>query len=154
MNMSVKRLLALAILFVALNACHSNKPYNESANARADILNALNKAKVHKTPVIVIFGANWCEDCQALNAAIQTGKDAVKISKEFEIVKVDIGEFDHNLDVANDYGNPIKGGIPAAAILTDQNKILYVTHPGELSSVRNAGDDGIYNFFKKNAKPI
>lgn len=144
----MKKVYLLIAVLLSLSACSIDKPYNESANAKEDIKQALIAAKVENLPVVVIFGANWCEECRALSAIISTGKNAAKIAKEFKVVKVNVGNFDHNLDITKLYGNPIGGGIPGATILSPDNKIIYVTKPGELSTARSMGDDGIYNFFK------
>lgn len=148
----MKKLYILLALLTGLSACSRDKPYNESADAKADIKHALIEAKAESLPVILIFGANWCEECRALSSAIKTGKNATRITKEFKVVKVNVGNFDHNLDITKFYGNPIGGGIPGATILSPDNKIIYVTKPGELSTARSGGDDGIYNFLKQVSK--
>jgi thioredoxin 1 len=56
---------------------------------------------------------------------------------------------DTNSDVAETYGVPLKKGIPAVAIISPGNKVLYVTKEGELASARKMGDQGIYEFFKR-----
>jgi protein disulfide-isomerase len=149
--MKKKLYISLALL-IGCSSCSGDKPYNESADAKADIKHALIEAKVESLPVVLIFGANWCEECRALSATIKTGKNAAQIKKEFKVVKVDVGNFEHNLDIAKYYGNPIGGGIPGATILSPDNKIIYVTKPGELSTARSRGDEGIYNFLKQVSK--
>lgn len=145
----IKKLYISLALLIGFSSCSGDKPYDELADAKADIKHALIEAKVENLPVILIFGANWCEECRALSATIKTGKNAAQINKEFKVVKVDVGNFEHNLDIAKSYGNPIGGGIPGATILSPDNKIIYVTKPGELSTARSKGDDGIYNFLKQ-----
>jgi protein disulfide-isomerase len=73
------------------------------------------------------------------------------MAREFKIVKVDVGNFDHNLDVANAYGNPISKGIPAAVIVSPGNQVLFATRGGELADARRMSDDGVYEFFRKAA---
>ena len=70
------------------------------------------------------------------------------MSEEFKVVKVDVGRFDRNLDIANAYGNPIKKGIPAAVIVASDNRVLYATRAGELADARSMNADGIYGFFR------
>jgi len=149
-----KRFVILTTLLAILTACSKEGPYDESADANKDIQQALSVAKAERLPLVVIFGANWCPDCRAVSAELKTGKSAAKIAKEFKIVKVDVGNFDHNLDVAKAYGNPISGGIPGAALLSSDGTLLYVTKPGELSSARKMGDDGIYNFLQRNLQKV
>jgi len=44
--------------------------YDEAADAKAAIRASLAEAAPAKLPVLVVFGANWCEDCRALDQAI------------------------------------------------------------------------------------
>lgn len=89
-------------------AAAQHLPYSATADAKADVAHALAEAKAAHVPVLLIFGANWCEDCRALDKALKEGKNAELMKKEFRVVKVDVGNFDHNLDVAQAYGNPLK----------------------------------------------
>ncbi len=95
------------------------------------------------------FGANWCEDCRALDLAIKSGRSAELLARQFKVVKVDIGNFDRNLDLVAAYGNPIKKGIPAAVVLSPDNEVLYATRAGELADARRMSESGIYDFLRK-----
>ena len=123
-------------------------PYDESADAKAALHDALRAAAADKMPVLVIFGANWCEDCRALDQALRTGRNADLMTHEFKIVKVDVGRFDRNLGVSRAYGDPIRKGIPAAVVLSDDNRVLYATRAGELADARRMSESGIYDFFR------
>lgn len=124
-------------------------PYDESADAHVAVQRALAQAKTAHAPVLLILGANWCEDCRALDRAMHTSPNAELIAKQFKVVKVDVGNFNHNLDLVASYGNPIKKGIPAAVVLTPDNQVLYATKGGELANARHMGEDGIYEFFAR-----
>ena len=127
-------------------------PYNAAADAKADVARALAEAKTAHVPVLLIFGANWCEDCRALDRALKEGKNAELMQQQFKVVKVDVGNFDLNLDVAQAYGNPLKKGIPAAVLVSsDNNQVLYATKGGELANARRMSESGIYDFFKQAA---
>ncbi|MEE9331175.1 MAG: thioredoxin family protein [Methylophilaceae bacterium] len=145
----MKALVILLTLMSLTFGCTKSGPYDESADARADIKQALSEAKITQKPVIVLFGANWCSDCRAVDEILSTGKVAQKITDTFKLVKVNVGNFDTNLDIANDYGNPISGGIPGAALLSANGKIVYITSPGELSSIKNNGAEVLYQLFKQ-----
>jgi|ERR1700677_4465918 protein disulfide-isomerase len=136
-------------LLAVVAAAAADSPYNETADAKLDIRQALTQAAAAKTPVIVVFGANWCGDCKMLDAAITHGASAPLLSRDFKIVKVNVGHFDKNLDVAQSYGVPLKKGIPAVVIISAGNQVLYATRDGELSNAREMGDNGIYQFFKR-----
>lgn len=141
-----------ALLFCAILstvAVAAPLPYDESADAKAAVQQALVAAKASHVPVLLILGANWCKDCRALDLALKSGKSADLVSREFKVVKVDVGNFDRNLDLVAAYGNPIKRGIPAAVVLSSSNEILYSTKAGELANARRMSETGIYEFFKR-----
>jgi protein disulfide-isomerase len=147
----MSRYLAILALASSLGVGAAEGPYDEAADAKADIRAALESARAAKTPVLVVFGANWCGDCKMLDAAMKTGKSAPLIAREFRVVKVDVGRFNRNVDVAERYGVPLKKGIPAVAILSPEGKTLYATRAGELADARNMGEDGVYAFFTQAA---
>jgi thioredoxin 1 len=146
-----KIFLSLAVALATSLAVAADRPYDESADAKAQIQVALHEAAASKQPVLLIFGANWCADCRALDHALKTGRNAELMAQKFKVVKVDVGNFDHNLDVTAAYGNPTKKGIPSAVIVSPDNKVLFVTRAGELADARRMSDDGIYEFFTKAA---
>ena len=144
-----KILPILFFAFVTLAATTPDGPYDEKADAKLQIKQTLAEAAPAKTPVILVFGANWCPDCRMLHNAMKTGTSAPLIAKDFKVVKIDVGHFDKNVDVAETYGVPLKKGIPAVAIISSSGEVLYVTKEGELSNARKMGDQGIYDFLKR-----
>jgi len=141
-----RRLLILLGL-VTVVAVAAPLPYNESADAKADVQQALAAAKADQRRVLLVFGANWCEDCRALDQALKSGRNAELVAHEFRVVKIDVGRFNRNLDLDQAYGDPIKKGIPAAVVLSADNRVLYATRAGELADARRMSDTGIYDFF-------
>ena len=135
-------------LSLAHTAWAADLPYDEQANAQAQVTQALSTAQQEKKPVLLVFGANWCPDCRALDKALH-GKSQALINGKFVVVKIDVGHFDKNLELAQSYGNPIKKGIPAAVLISPDNRVLYSTKAGELANAREMGDDGIYDFLVK-----
>ena len=143
----MKIISALFFVLVTVAATAADNPYNEVADAKLDITNAL--AAATNTPIILVFGANWCGDCKVLDLAMKQGASASLLARDFSIVKIDVGHFDKNVDVAESYGVPLAKGIPAIAIISPKNKVLYITREGELANARKMSDDGIYQFFKR-----
>jgi thioredoxin 1 len=145
----MKILPVLFCLFLAVAATAADNPYDETADAKLDIQQALAQTATNQTPVILVFGANWCADCKVLDLAMKNGASAPLLTRDFKIVKINVGRWDRNLDVAKAYGVPLEKGIPAVAILSPASKVLYVTREGELANARTMGDNGIYEFFKR-----
>ncbi|HET7400320.1 MAG TPA: thioredoxin family protein [Usitatibacter sp.] len=146
----MKRLLAAAF-FAATLAQAATLPYDEAADAHAQVAQAVSAAAGDHRPVLVVFGANWCPDCRALDMAMKDGRNAELIGREFRVVKVDVGRFDRNVDVAERYGVPLKKGIPAVAIVAPDGHALYATKAGELADARGMSEDGLYRFFREAA---
>jgi protein disulfide-isomerase len=146
----MRSFLASLALGLSLAAHAAPAPiYNEAADAKAEIRATLAEAAKANVPVLVVFGANWCGDCKMLDASFKSGASAPLIAKHFKVVKVDVGRFDRNVDVAEAYGVPLKKGIPAVAVLSPQGKRLYATEGGELADARQMGDQGVYDFFTR-----
>ena len=145
-----KILLSLALSMAAGLAVAADRAYDDSADAKAQIAAALHDAAAAKEPVLLIFGANWCPDCRALDTALKTGRNA-ELMRKFKVVKVNVGQFDRNVDISTAYGNATAKGIPSAVILSPDNKVLFMTRAGELADARKMSDDGIYDFFTQAA---
>ena len=145
----MKRSIATLIVALGLAGHAFGAAYDESADAKAEVQAALSAAKAGHQRVLLIFGANWCPDCRALDASLGSEKNAKLMAKAFRIVKIDVGNFDKNQDLVALYGAPTKGGIPAAVIVSPDDKVLYSTKAGELADARQMDADGVYGFFSK-----
>jgi thioredoxin 1 len=145
----MRLLLALTLAGVVSLVMAAAPMYDEAADAKAAIRAALADAQRANLPVLVVFGANWCGDCKVLDMAFKSGASAPLIAKNYRVVKVNVGRFDRNVDVAQSYGVPLKNGIPAVVVLSPQGKIIYATRAGELEDAQTMGDNGIYEFFSK-----
>ncbi|MEO2216156.1 thioredoxin family protein [Chromobacterium vaccinii] len=144
-----KLLILLSLLLASAAAQAGDLPYDEKADAKAALSLTLEAAQQSRQPVLLILGANWCQDCRALDAALNSGKSAELLAREFKVVKVDVGNFDHNLDIDAEYGHPIAKGIPAAVVLSPDNKVIYATRAGELADARRMSETGVYEFFER-----
>ncbi|MEY2896055.1 MAG: hypothetical protein RL669_324 [Pseudomonadota bacterium] len=123
--------------------------YDEGADAHADIKQALAAAASRGRKVLVVFGANWCPDCIVLDQSMKQGSLKPLVVRDFEVVKVDVGRFKKNLDLAEQYGVPLKKGIPAIAVLDAQGRVVYATREGEIGDARQMGEDGLAKFFDR-----
>jgi len=127
--------------------------YDANANAKADIAAALTKAKAEKKRVILDFGGDWCGDCQVLYIYFHQSPNKELLEKNFEVVSVDIGHMDHNVDVADKYGVPLKKGVPALAVLDTDGTLLYSQKQGEFESMRSMNPESVTAFLNKWKRP-
>ena len=91
--------------------------YDEQADAAADIAAALDRANSQGKLVLVVFGANWCPDCRALDGLAREGQLKQVLGDGYVVVHADVGRFNKNLDVAERYLLNVRQGIPCAAVL-------------------------------------
>jgi thioredoxin len=123
--------------------------YNEHADARRQIDAAILEASKTGKNVVLIFGANWCPDCHALDEQMHRPTLARLIAQDFVVVKIDVGRFDKNLDIGSKYGVPIKKGIPALAVLDSHGKLLYAQSQGQFANARQMPYRDFAEFFKE-----
>lgn len=147
----MKKLIAFLLLAFSFSLVWADdkNPYDEAANAKEQIQAALKTAKAANKSTLIVFGANWCGDCKMLNIEMQHGALAKRIDDQVVVVKVDVGRFDRNKDVAERYGNVIKKGIPSVVLLRSDGSVAYQTDGGELADARKMGPEGVTTFFRK-----
>ncbi len=145
---------AILAVLLSVSAIAQTKPaapkiYNPDADAKQNIADAVKKAGAAKKRVLLVFGANWCPDCRALDARFHEPEIQTLIARNFEVVKVDIGEFKPlNADVAEQYGVPLSRGIPALAVLDGSGKLLYSQQNGEFKSARSMPAEPVLKLLK------
>jgi hypothetical protein len=123
--------------------------YPTSANARSEIAEAIHKASSARKRVLVVFGANWCYDCHVLDEAFHSAEISPTIEKSFEVVHVDIGQADKNLDLAKQYDVPLDRGVPAIAVLESDGRLLFSQKRGEFEAARSMAPEDILDFLNK-----
>jgi len=123
--------------------------YHPGADVHAEIKEAIERAgKTHKN-VLLVFGANWCYDCHVLDLAFHRADLAPVIAKNYEVVHVDVGQYDKNLDLAAQYNVPLKKGVPGAAVLDGKGKLIYSQTNGEFEKARSLGPSDLLAFLNK-----
>jgi protein disulfide-isomerase len=137
------------VLLAGATVAAEQAPYDEKADAHQQIAAALAEAsKTHKN-VILVFGANWCGDCRALDAQMHKGELAALIATNYEVVKVDVGRFDKNRDLGGEYHVPLEHGIPALAVLDPGGTLLYAMDQSQFADARHMSYQSIKEFFVK-----
>ena len=123
------------------------QPYDEQADAVADLNLAISQARASGKLLLINFGANWCPDCREFEKACLSEDTKKLIDAHFVVVKVDIGDWHKNPELVAEWDNPIAGGIPAVVLATPDRRILFTTKAGQLSKARNMGTATLHRFF-------
>ena len=126
-------------------------PYDEKANADAQVAAARNRAlKTHKR-LLIDLGGNWCLDCRLLAGTIDLPEMKRFVDAHFVVVTVDVGRFDKNGQIAARYG--IKGrlkGVPAVLVVDPRsNKLLNAGHETELADARSMGPQALADWLAR-----
>ncbi len=116
--------------------------YDESADAKVDIANAVAKAKKNNSRVLIQWGANWCGWCIMLDNMYK-GDSSIsrKLMYEYEIVHVDIGRWNKNVDLTEKYGADLKNnGVPYLTVLDGNGDVVTNHETGSLESEDRSKD--------------
>src|ERR1700752_4340384 len=109
---------AVAVALAAVSAVQQSRIISSAtADAHADIAQAIKTASTEHKHIILDFGGNWCGDCQVLDIYIHQEPNLSLLDNNYVLVHVDVGHYDKNLDLAAKYNIPLKRGVPALAVL-------------------------------------
>lgn len=108
--------------------------YDEKADAKALIAEAVKKASADNKRVLVMFGGNWCGWCHKLHATFESDPQVKKaLLYEYVRVNVDIGKWDKHMDLAEAYGAKLKdSGVPFLTVLDGSGKVVANQETGSL----------------------
>ena len=122
--------------------------YPDPADAQKDLGTALAAAgKDHKN-ILVVFGGNWCYDCHVLDAAFHSKEIAPLVAANYHVVHINIGEYNHNTELAERFKVPLKKGVPAIAVLDSKGNLLTSQQNGEFESAVKIGPSDITEFLQ------
>ncbi|WP_165793636.1 thioredoxin family protein [Hyphococcus luteus] len=100
------------------------RPFEADRNAMMDVDAALQAAKVSRRNVLLVLGANWCHDSRGLAAQFERPELSEVIAQGYELVWVDTGYRDRNLDVAARFGVMELYGTPTVLIVSPEGALL------------------------------
>ena len=107
------------------------RPFDETRDAAADVDAALAAASASGKRVLLVLGGNWCHDSRGLAAKFAAPDLSQIIDASYELVWVDVGYRDRNLDIPKRFNAPDLIGTPT---------ILILTHDGMLANRQSVHD--------------
>ena len=148
---TVKLLVLAALLALAGGRANSadRAIYPDPSQAKADLAAALKTAAATHRRILLDFGGNWCGDCQVLDIYVHDARNQPILDASFVLVDINIGRMDANLDLAEQYGIPLRKGVPALAVLSEHGELLYSQKSGEFEDMRNMQSSSVTEFLVK-----
>jgi thioredoxin-related protein len=111
------------------------RPYDESADADAQIRAAVERANAGNKRVLLVFGANWCVWCRRLEWVLRNHAEVhAKLGEHFEVVHVDTGARGSatNDAIVARYGDPVQHGLPVLVVLDGSGEPVATQETGSL----------------------
>lgn len=112
-------------------------PYDEHANADSAVAAAKLQARRSGKLLLIDLGGNWCLDCRLLAGTMELPSLKSWLSRHYEIVTVDVGRFDKNLQIPAHYGIRDRlAGVPAVLIVDPRTDKL--VNAGSIAALADA----------------
>ena len=113
-------------------------PYDEHAKGMAAVDAARARARTAHKLLLIDLGGNWCLDCRILAGTMALPDLAPWVAQHYEVVTVDIGRYDRNLDVQAHYG--LSGrlvGVPSLLVVDPRtDRLINTGHTPALADAR------------------
>ncbi|MEQ1538760.1 MAG: thioredoxin family protein [Sphingorhabdus sp.] len=122
-------------------------PYDAKADAKAEVDAALARAKTGNRMAIIVMGANWCHDSRALAGWFAQPRFAAMIVSRYELVYVDVGYKDRNIDIARRFGLKSIKGTPTVMIVNGNGKLLNKKDAPTWRNAASRSEQAIYKAF-------
>ncbi len=128
-------------------------PYDVNADADKDVAAAFQRARRDGKRVLIDLGGNWCGDCVVLANIMQLPDLKPFLDAHFEIVSVDTGRHDKNMQIPARFGVDLSGGVPALLVVEPNGKTLVdAGHISALEDARHMTPQGLADWLAQWAK--
>jgi len=150
--MSMKKIFACFVgLLLSISAAHAapHDIYPAPERATADLAAALKTAATAHKRILLVFGGNWCPDCQMLDIYLHDPANQPIVEANFVLVHINIGHVDANLDLAKRYEVPLDKGVPAVAVLDQSGGLLFSQKSGQFEAMRSMASSSVTTFLEQ-----
>jgi len=110
-------------------AAPAAEPYDETADGAALVARALDRARHEKQRVLLVFGANWCSDCRAMDALLSSHPAiAAELKAHYVVAKIDVGRDEQprkNAELIRRFGAAVESGIPLLLVVNEAGRALH-----------------------------
>lgn len=118
------------------------KIYNEEANPKTDIANAVKKASTEKKHVLLQIGGNWCAWCIMFDKLTKENQEIKDyLANNYEIVHVNYSPKNKNEETLASLKHPERFGFPVFVVLNGKGDVIHIQNSGYLESHETKGHD-------------
>lgn len=127
-------------------------PYNGEEYSAEQINDFLDETLQQSKQPILIFGGNWCPDCRILDGTLQLPTIKKFMNKNYNIMHIDIGRYDKNMELISYFGIPKEKGVPRVLVF-DKNKIVInKKSTKEWTTARDRRKQEVFDYFQSLAQ--
>ncbi len=112
-------------------------PYDPAADAREQVATAQSRAKSAGKLLLIDLGGNWCADCRILAAVMKLPEVAAFLDAHYEVVSVDVGHMDRNLDIPARWGVKRIVGVPSLLVVDPRGRLRNAGRQEALADARS-----------------
>lgn len=116
--------IALAAGDTDANDVQEGKLYYPSEDVMADLEASLQKASAENKLALIVFGANWCHDSQALAARMHQEPLQSVLNNNYETLLVNVGNLSEGREAIQSLGVPIYYATPTVLIVDPTSRRL------------------------------
>lgn len=125
-------------------------PYDERADANAALADAMRRASASGKRVLVDLGGNWCPDCRLLAATMALPELRGFVARHYEVVMVDIGRFNRNMNIPAHFGIRRPEGVPCLLVIDPAtDRLINKGATYALASARSMTPQGLADYIAR-----
>mgnify|MGYP000248966478 FL=1 len=125
------------------------EPYEEIKVTLNELREFIKKSVDQNKQSLVIFGANWCPDAKFLEAVMQLPTVENFLKKYVNVLNIDLGNYEINMELFNFFNSDIQDGIPRVFIMDNKGLNINLDSNDSLRKAREISAQEIFNYFQK-----
>ena len=127
----------------------SAEPFNKRIISKKELRLFLQSCAKNKKYSIVIFGANWCPDARLLAGVLELPLVKKFLDSYAEILNIDIGDYDINMNLFSLFDSEIKDGVPRVFITDSSERVINLKSNDVMRKARELSAQDIFNYFQE-----
>ena len=136
------------------NAPGGATAFDPARDAAADVDAALERAAATGKSVLLVMGGSWCHDSIALADLFASQRFQTMLAPRYELVFIDVGHRDRNLDIARRFGLAGIEGTPTVLILGPDGNPRNLDDAPRWRNAASRKPDAVYRHFSRAADPV